>query len=558
MKRELEIFKNRTFDVLIVGGGIYGAAAAREAASRGLSTALIERGDFGGRTSANSLKTIHGGLRYLQTLDLKRFRESVRERKILLRIAPHLVHPLPVVMPTYGHLGKGPEIMRAGLLINDLLSIDRNAGMEKSRHIPPGRILSKGCCMHLVPGIDERNVTGAAFWTDAQMVNSERMCLAFIRSAVRDGAVVANYVSAVGFLLRQGRIRGVAARDELTGGEFEIHAKVVLNACGGWADDLFRKSRIKLSRPILRLSTAMNLIIKRELLPETAAGVQSRFKYTRRDGSVFRGSRVLFLSPWRHYTLAGTFHRPFEGDPDGLEITEHEIRIALDEVNGACPGAAILRQEVTFAHKGFLPMDGVDPKTGEVRLTKHYHIRDHGHEDGAEGLMSVAGVKYTTARDVAERTVGRILKKLGRRAASSTRTKPLAGGDIHAFPTYLNHFVKSDPYALSDDVRRHLVCQYGTDHVSVLRLIEEDADRRNRIPGSHEVTEAEVVYAVREEMAQKLSDVLLRRTDLGSGEYPGDAAVERCAGIMAGELGWHPDRIRSEVEEVQSIYRLFR
>jgi glycerol-3-phosphate dehydrogenase len=401
-------------------------------------------------------------------------------------------------------------------------------------------------------------VTGAAFWTDAQMLNSERMCLAFVKSAVHVGAVAANYVSASGFMIQDHHIKGVQARDELTGKEFEIQSRMVINACGGWVDNILRKGKIQISRPIVQLSTAMNLVIKRELLPETAAGILSRFKHTRNDGSVFKGSRILFLSPWRNFTLAGTFHRAYEGDPDELTITEHEIHTTLAEINGAYPGAAVKRNEVTFVHKGFLPMDGINHKNGEVQLTKHYAIRDHGPDDGIEGLISVAGVKYTTARDVAVKTVSRVLKKLGKRSVSKTRYIPLAGGDIHSFSSYLSNLMKRDPYGLGDGVERHLICQYGTEHISVLRLMEEDVGMRELLPDSHEITEAEVVHAIREEMVQKLSDLILRRTDLGSGEYPGDAAVARCAEIMAGELNWAPDRIRQEIEEVQLVYSLFR
>lgn len=558
MVRDISAFEETNFDVLIIGGGIYGATAAWEAASRGLKTALIERSDFGAKTSANSLKTIHGGLRYLQTLDIPRFYESVRERKVMLRIAPHLVHPLPVVMPTYGHLGKGPEILWAGLLVNDILSMHRNRGMESSKLLPNGRILKKSTCLHLIPGIDEREITGAAFWTDAQMHNSERVTLAFIQSAVQAGTVAANYVNCTGFLASNGRVYGVQARDELLGREFEIEVATVVNTTGAWVDEVNKRGGVKSGRKHFKPSTALNLVVKRELLPETAAGVTGRFKYTRPDGSEYKGKRVLFMAPWRKYTIAGTIHRPFEEGPDQLEVTEHDVQTALEEINGAYPGSGILRDEVSFAHKGILPMDGVNPNTGEVKLTKHYSIIDHGIEDNAAGLISVVGVKYTTARDVAQRTINLVCRQSAHCDSNSkTRNTQLFGGDIQCFNRYIKRVIESDPYGLQDRVMRHLVTHHGSHYVSVLRKIEDNPHLATLIPDSNEVTEAEIVYAIEHEMAQKLSDVIQRRTDLGSGEYPGVAAVERCATIMAEQLGWDDHRKQDEISKFHNPYKLF-
>ena len=217
MKRDIEKLSETEYDVVIIGAGIYGACAAWEAASRGLKAALIDKGDFGSATSANSLKIIHGSLRYLQDLDFKRMRESSNERRVLMKIAPHLVHPMPVVMPTYGHGAKGKEIMKLALLVNDIITFDKNKGNSPEKHIPRGKIISKNECIEILPDIDKKGLTGAALWYDAQMHNSERLTLAFVQSAANAGADVANYVEADRFVMDGNKVTGVKAIDNLTG-----------------------------------------------------------------------------------------------------------------------------------------------------------------------------------------------------------------------------------------------------------------------------------------------------------------------------------------------------
>jgi len=555
MKRDLNKLSQTEYDLVIIGSGIYGSAIAWDATLRGLSVALIDKGDFGSATSANSLKIVHGGLRYLQELDFRRMRESVRERRILMRIAPHLVHPLPCVMPTYGHLMKGKEVMRVGMLMNDLISFDRNRLDDPEKTIPGGRVLSKGECLQLAPGVDGKRVTGGVFWHDAQTYNSERLALSFVLSASKAGAQVANYVEATEFLRRRGRIDGVKARDVITGNELDIRARVVVNASGGWVDKVLGLTDGNVLEKRLNLSTAMNLVVSREVLPGCAVGITSRFRYERVGGKVYRGRRVLFVTPWRHYTLVGTYHRPYSGDPDALRVTEEEIQTFLDEVNGAYPGAPICREEVSFFHKGFLPMEGVDGKTGEVKLTKHYRICDHSRDDGIDGLISVVGVKYTTARNVAEKTVDIAFKKLGKKSPKCTsHVTPLAGGDIGRFEDFLSGATAKIPKGLNSEVIRHLVHNYGSEYQCILEYGKKHSEYGKTVPGSSEVLMAEVFHAVREEMAQKLADVILRRTDLGSGGHPGDAALKGCAGVMAKELGWSKNRMKKELEEVNRVY----
>ncbi len=556
MKRDLKKLTDQTFDVLIVGGGIYGATAAWDAVSRGLSVALIEKGDFGGATSANSLKIVHGGLRYLQTLDIGRMRESIRERRTFLRIAPHLVYPLSCLMPTYGHFMKGREVMIAGMLMNDLISFDRNFSVDPAKKIPPGKTISKKACLKIIPYIQQQKLTGGALWTDAQMFNSERLLLSFVLSAARKGAVPANYIQAEGFLKSGDRIEGILARDVLSGDELEIRAKVVLNTCGGWVNSFLHKADADTLD--MKLSTAMNLVINKPILKEYAAGITGNFKSKRSDGSVYHGRRVLFMTPWRHVTVVGTYHRPYEADPDRLHVTEAEVEDFLEEVNSAWPGSPIKQDEISFVHKGFLPMDGINPKTGEVNLTPHFRIIDH-RKTQLRGLISIIGVKYTTARDVSKRAVDLVFRILGQKPVKSiSHQTQLFGGEIDGFDRFIAEGMDRLSSVCSTEVSMHLICNYGSEYPRLLQIIQSEPEMKALVTGSSEVLTAEVVHGIREEMAVKLSDILLRRTDLGSAGYPGHPVVQHCADVMAKELGWDSFRVKDEIDAVKAIYSMIR
>ena len=213
MERDPSKLQRNKYDLLVIGGGIYGACVTWDAALRGLSVALVEKGDFASATSANSLKIIHGGLRYLQHGDFKRMRESIRERRTLMEIAPHLVHPLPVLIPTFGHGMQGREVLSLALMINDLIGFDRNRLDDPEKHICRGRVISRRECLELLPGIHKKDLTGGAIFHDAQVYNSERLVLSFIRSAEKAGAELANYVEVTGFIQNSSRHSLVNSRD---------------------------------------------------------------------------------------------------------------------------------------------------------------------------------------------------------------------------------------------------------------------------------------------------------------------------------------------------------
>lgn len=555
MKRNLSELANKVFDVLIIGGGIYGASAARDAALRGLSVALVEKGDFGGATSSNSLKIIHGGLRYLQHGDFKRMRESIHERKVLMRIAPHLVHPLPCVMPTYGHALKGKEVMAIAMLLNDLVGFDRNGLPDPQKFMPAGRVISKAECQKLIPGVEENNLTGGALWYDCHVYNSERMLLSYLHSAVAAGAHVANYVAAAGLLIKNGRVFGIKAREAFSKNEFDIRAKLVINNAGPWVNEVLGLTNGLYSGKKILLSKTMNLILRRQLIPEHAVGVPSKFEFKDSDAVINKGARLLFMKPWRTVTVVGTTHAPFHGGPEELRVTEKDLQDFIEELSAAYPAAGLSRQDVTFFNWGLLPMESFNPRTGDVRLLKQYILRDHQREDGVAGLLTVVGVKYTTARDVAEKTIDLALRKLDLPWRSSTaQHTPIHGGGIERFEDFLRGEMQKQPRGLAPEVMKHLVSNYGSSYPELFKYGDENREALKTLSGDTEVLQAEVLHGVREEMALKLADVVLRRTDLGTAGPPGKAALRKCAQIMAAELGWNEARMKAEMAETEALY----
>ena len=538
VQRDLSRLADTPVDLLVVGAGIYGAAIARDAAERGLSVALVDRGDFGAATSFNSLKTLHGGLRSLQRGSLAEMRTFIRERRAFFRIAPHLVQPLPFLIPTVRSLTRSRPAMRVALGLNDLVAHDRNEGVDPALHLGRGRVVDEAEVRRLIPGLAPGSVTGGATWVDGQMYNADRVVLSFIQSAVSAGAVAANYVAATGFLREGSRVVGVTARDTIESRDLDIRARVTVNAAGAWASTL-TDGALRFAVPVLaRMSKAINLVTARPAPPCAI-------------GNVVNG-RFLFCVPWRGIAMFGTLHTVHDGGPDDVRVTRAEVQAFLDELNAAFPAARLGIEDVTLVHQGLLPMEGV--RDGEVQLTKHSQIRDHA-SDGAPGLVTVVGVRYTTARQTATEAVDCAAAPLGRPIPTRrSDTVPLAGGDIGDLRAFLAAARASHPL-LSPASLERLARSYGTAYPRVLALIDGDPSLAAPLSDTCPVTGAEIVHAVRHEMAVRLSDALLRRTEAGSAASPGRAALETAAALMAERLGWAPDRRAAEIEAVESRYR---
>lgn len=556
MRRNLTSLADREFDLAIVGGGIFGICAAWDAALRGLSVALVERGDFAHATSANSFKIVHGGIRYLQHGDLYRVRESSQERNALLRVAPHLVDPLPMVIPTYGHGLRGKELLRAALGVYDLVTFDRNRGLtDSAKHIPPGCAISREECLRLFPALDRPGLTGAAVFHDAQMYNPPRLSLSFLHSAVEAGAEVANYAEAIGFTRRGDRILGVEVRDVLTGDRFTLRATMVLNAAGPWAEHLLGTSLGLRLDPALVFSRDACFVVGRRLLGDHALAVQGRTSDP--DAWLNRGSRHLFIVPWRVYTLIGVWHVVHTGPPDAFTLTAGELEEFLREINGAYPSLGLTLEDVSTWNAGLVLFGENKPGAADLSYGKRSIIVDHRSKHGLEGLVSMIGLRYTTARGVADRAIDLVFRKMGRKPPPSrTASTPVYGGRIENFESLVRDASREHSTQLRPEVLRRLLRNHGAEYRRVLRLIPEDAELARTV-GDSTVISAEVIHAVREEAVVKLADVVFRRTDLGTGANPGDAALETCAELMARELGWSEGRRRQELDEVRRAFPHF-
>ena len=548
MQRDLKQFTQNQFDVVVVGGGIHGAFIAWDAALRGLSVALLERDDFGGATSANSLKTVHGGLRYLQDADLGLVRMMIRERRNWLRIAPHLVHPLPILMPTYPGLMKGKTVMALAVKMNDLIGFDRNGGIhDPGQVIPPGRVVSREECLKLLPGVAQDGISGGVVWYDAQIYNTERATLSVVLSAEKCGASVANYVEVERLIEEGGRVAGVEAVDRLSGNRLAIRSQVVVNSAGPWVDQVLSSSKTPVERKF-RHSVAMNLVT-RKFIHEYAAGVLTRPVNEAGERVLPGKARVLFISPWREYSLVGTYHTYYEGELDDFKLNEADVQTFIDEANSAYPGAELRREEICFVHRGLLPAAENGRVGQEVKLVRAGQISDH-RQDGIEGLVTVVGVKFTSSRQVAQRAVDQVFRILGSQPPEcKTDRTPVFGGDIDRFEDYLWEQKRRGAAGLDQKEIDAMVRNYGAAYPQVRDLIVEEGSQQFR------VLRAETLHAVRNEMAVCLGDVILRRTELGSAGPPDSASVAFCAAVMAEALGWDQARREVEVQAVEAHYR---
>jgi len=553
VKRDVTALTDRAYDVVIVGGGIFGVCAAWEATRRGLAVALIDKDDFAHATSAHCFKIVHGGIRYLQHGDLGRARVSSQERNAFLRMAPHLVHPLPIVIPTYGRGKQGKAVLRAGLALYDMLTWDRNRGIpDPERRIPRGFSMSRDEVLGLFPRLDRQGLTGAGVLHDGHIYSPPRLALAFLRSAVDAGAAAANYVEATGLLWAHNRVRGVVAKDTLSGDTFPIQADLVLNAAGPWSEYWLAQHLGRPAPQTCTFSRDAYMIIPRRAEQSYALAVLGQTKDP--DALLSRSHRHLFVVPWRDCTLIGVWHRVHDGSPESWDVSEEELREWIDEINGAYPALQLTRGDLGTWNAGLVLFGDNTPGAADLSYGKRSRVVDHQQEHGIDGLITLIGVRYTTARYEAARVMTLILQKLRKNSREAFPAEaPVHGGDIESFSRLLSFVVAQRPYGLGEEVLRPLLHSYGSAYADVLRLGEERAALAATV-GDSSVLGAAVVYAAREEMAQTLADVVFRRTDLGTGRYPGADALTECANLMAAELGWTLRRTRAELDAVRRIF----
>jgi len=548
MHRDTADLCRHRFDLLVIGGGITGALAAWDAAMRGLSVGLIERGDFGGATSSASGKIIHGGLRYLQHGEVRRVRESLFERSVWLKIAPHMLQPVPFLVPTYRDVKRGRALLGAGMAVYSLLGLGLAQPSDGSIRIPKFRMLSKREAAKLEPGLESCGATGAVLYHEYVMLNPERLTLSVVMSAVREGAVAANYVEAERFLVSGGRVEGVQARDLLTGAEFDIRARMVLNAAGPWADVLLGRLNGLVDVPRVAYAKGAHLVTRK--LTDHAVAVSSRQRYA--DALVSRGSRHLFIIPWRGLSLVGTSNVPYEGGPSDVAVTARDVECLISDINEAYPAASLGADDVLYAYAGLYRIPDGRPSEDAVLIERSPQILDHANRDGLEGLVSAIAVKYTTARRVAARAVDLVCRRLDVGAGPArTHSTPVVGGDVERLDELAEDAARTAPPGVGTEQVEHLIHWYGTECLRVLERMAREPGLARMVSSVGPVAAAEVVHAVREEMAVKLTDVIFRRTGIGTVGHPGDACLHECARVMADELGWSQPKMEAEIREVE-------
>lgn len=504
-------------DVAVIGGGIIGAGIARDAARRGLRVALFEQHDFGSGTTAGSTRLIHGGLRYLESADVRLVRMDLREREALLRIAPHLVRPLEFLLPFYGPSRLLRLKLRAGMLLYDALSFDKS--------VPRHRRLSAAEVRACEPHLASHGLHGAAAYFDAQAALPERLCLENVLDAQDHGALTFNYAEVAGSLTSGGRVAGVRVRDRLEGACLDVPARLVVNAAGPWLDRVARRLE---PAPAPRLRTTLGIHLAFPKITDRALALTSPVD-----------RRLVFAIPWLDHTLVGTTDTDTSADPGEVRSSSADVDYLLRSVQPYLP--SLDARDIRFATAGVraLVREGGRPST----VSRLHRIVD-GARSGAPGLISIAGGKLTGYRAIAEEAVDLICRALGLRARCTTADAPLPG----AVPRPADAW----PAAISPETRLHLQALYGTRGVDVARLAAADASLAERLEPRSPMIAAQVPFAIHRELAVRLADVMRRRTTLAFAADQGRQAVGRVAALMARELGWSEARREAEVRAYQT------
>ncbi|MGN6371369.1 MAG: glycerol-3-phosphate dehydrogenase/oxidase [Solirubrobacteraceae bacterium] len=553
------------FDVVVVGGGITGAGVALDAATRGYSVALIERGDFACGTSSRSSKLVHGGLRYLQHFDLGLVREALLERQLMVALAPHLVRPLPLVVAAFG--GARPDrMMGVGLNLYDVMSVDRErlrtrrgrrSGERASERERSGvavpeitqgeswsparhRVISGEEVLELLPAFvgsdDGRQPTSGYLFYDCQ-TDDARLVLTVLGEAERFGAVCANRVSATELLERSGTARGVLALDCESGESFELRAQSVVNATGVWADELRpQELHDEAEVPVIRPSRGTHLVLDHERLPLIGGAIVPA-----------GAGRTIFALPWLGRTLVGTTDEDYSGPLQHIPPSDSDIDYLLDAVNDFF-STSISPSDLVGAFAGVRPLISARDTKKSVDISRKAELYET-----SSGMITITGGKLTTWRRMAKQVVDRLVEREARDAPCRTGEIPLGA------PVELVDLPVVD--TVDDSARRALADRYGHAASEVLEIASTSPELAEPIvPGLPDLL-AEAIQAARREQARSVADVLLRRTRLGliaaRELLDQDAApVRRVAEALADELGWNPQRTTGEVSRFLEEARL--
>ena len=531
----LAALERDSYDLVVVGGGITGAGVALDAASRGYSVALVERSDFASGTSSRSSKLIHGGLRYLQNFDLGLVREALLERSQLVKLAPHLVKPLPFLVPSFG--GKRPDrLLGMGLNMYDAMSWRRGRDEDTEWSPARHRTVDGAEAVKMLPSLANREPTAAYLFYDCQ-TDDVRLVLTVLGEAERFGAVLANGCEVTGLVERDGRASGVLVRDTAGGGEFEVAATNVVNATGVWADrlrpdELYREEEV----PRIRPSRGTHVILSRDSLAVDAGVIVPA-----------AGGRTVFVLPWLGRTLIGTTDNDYEErDLDHVPASGADVDYLLEAVNSFF-ATDLGADDLTGAYAGVRPLISTGDPKKSVDISRKAELYET-----SSGLVTITGGKLTTWRRMAKMAVDRLVEREGREAPCRTHEIPLG--------------LPIDPEALravpgvDDASRAHLAGRYGHAAHEVMELAAADPALAERVSPALPDLVAEAAFAARREQVLSLADVLLRRTRLGLLDAreltsPGADGTIRAARAVAGEIGWSDERVQAELAGWREVAR---
>jgi glycerol-3-phosphate dehydrogenase len=515
-RENVERLAQEEFDLLVIGGGITGVGIARDAAMRGIRTALIEKGDFGSGTSSRSTRLIHGGIRYLEYGEFKLVFDACSERRIMRQIAPRLARPLPFLYPIYRGQRPAPWKLRAGMFLYDALSLFRN--VQNHRWLDPEEVKKRE------PLLAGRGLISAGRYYDAQ-VNDARLTLLTAKAAHIHGAVVTNYSRAAGLMKASRRVVGAQVQDEISGQEISVQARTVVNATGIWTDDVIALDERRHDR-MIRPTKGIHLLIPQARLRSQHAIIFS----------VPRDGRHIFLIPWGDFALIGTTDTDYQDDLDNPVATEEDVDYLLEAVQQTFPGAQIGHDDIVSTFAGLRPLVAAPGKPSALS-------REHVIVESESGLITIAGGKLTThrlmARQATDRVQARLAEEFGVHLHSECRTKePLEGAQTD----------RGRASNIDAAVSEHLIDAYGRDATWVLAYAEENPTLGERIVPELPYLMAEPLYAVQHEMALTLCDVLVRRTHVIYETLTGGMERARdVAELMAPRLGWHETGLSRQV-----------
>lgn len=521
------------FDLIVIGAGINGAGIARDAAARGLRVALVEKEDIGSGTSSWSGRLIHGGLRYLEQGDIRLVRESLRERERLFRLAPHLVKPVPLMIPFYRHNRRSKWTMRAGMVAYDMLSFDKSTHSHKT--------LSREQTLARCPELETDGLDGCCIFMDGQVVWSERLCAEVAVAAHADGARIYTHAKVDGFVEESRRVRGVYFTDTLTGERHKLSARIVINAAGPWVDAVLDGRDSNTQRHIGGTKGS-------HLIVDPFPGAPSDVVYyeSRSDG------RLVLIIPWGERYMIGTTDKRFEGDPDAARADQSEVDYLLGEVNSLIPKAGLTKSDILYTYSGIRPLPFV-PDSSEWDVPRSHIIFDHAPE--LVGLLSIIGGKLTTYRSLAEETVDVVFAQLGEKAPRCTTTTTLfPGARVADWDAYREELANSGASPATID---RLVNIYGARAGDILALGLEDSGLLQPFDSETGAIGAELVFTFENEFCRTLTDALIRRIMVGLNSTCGRDALDQAANILSARLGWDEERTAREIEDYLHYIRRF-